>query len=300
MPFAEMTIPALREKEFSSKMAELEKYQEESSFTLYLTSYDSEGLKINGLLTIPKGEAPSRGWPAIVFVHGYIAPTMYETTTRYTDYINALARNGFVVFKIDLRGHGDSEGEAGGAYYSSDYVIDTLNAYSALQNADFVDPKAIGLWGHSMAGNVTSRSMAAKPNIPALVVWAGAGYTYSDLQDYMINDQSYRPPTQSTARAQRRQLLRDTHGDFDANNLFWSQVAITNYLKDLEGAISVHHPADDNVVSVEYTRNLKKLLDENNVTSEVYEYTSGGHNLTGSTFTTAMSRTIDFFHKYLK
>lgn len=300
MPFAEMTIPYLRNRNYESSLGNLEKYQENADFTFYLTSFDSDGLKINGLLTIPKGEPPTEGYPAIVFVHGYIAPTIYETTTRYTDYVNALARSGFVVFKIDLRGHGDSEGEAGGAYYSSDYVVDTLNAYKALQNADFVDAGAIGLWGHSMAGNVISRSLAVKPDIPALVVWAGAGYTYSDLQEFMINDQSYRPPTQSTQRARRRQLLRDTYGEFDANHPFWRQVAITNYLKDLKGAISIHHPVDDNVVSVEYTRNLKKLLDENNVSNEVYEYQTGGHNLTGSTFTTAMSRTVDFFHKYLK
>ena len=44
-----------------------------------------------------------------------------------------LAQNGFVVFKIDLRGHGDSEGEPGGGYFGADYVTDTLNAHSALE-----------------------------------------------------------------------------------------------------------------------------------------------------------------------
>src|SRR5690606_32073025 len=98
-------------------------------------------------------------------------PSQYSTVTQYDDYIDFLARSGFVVFKIDLRGHGDSEGEAGGGYYGSDYIVDTLNAYSALEHADFVNPHAIGLWGHSMAGNVVLRSMVAKPDIPAAVIW---------------------------------------------------------------------------------------------------------------------------------
>jgi dipeptidyl aminopeptidase/acylaminoacyl peptidase len=138
-----------------------------------LTSYDSDGLRVNGLLTIPKGQGPH---PAIVFVHGYIAPTIYKTTERYQDYVDYLARNGFVVFKIDLRGNGESEGDPGGAYYSGDYVIDTLNAYVALQSAEFVDPARVGLWGHSMAGNVTFRALVAKKDIPA--VSSGQGRLY--------------------------------------------------------------------------------------------------------------------------
>lgn len=300
MPFAEMTIPSLREREYKSELGERQKLSDNGSYTSYLTSYDSDGLRINGLLTVPSTrDARSGPWPAIVFVHGYIAPTIYKTTERYQDYVNYLARNGFVVFKIDLRGHGSSEGEPGGAYYSEDYIIDTLNAHAALASSDFVNPKAIGLWGHSMAGNVTSRALAAKPDIPAVVIWAGAGYTYTDLTAYRINDQSYRPPEQNTQRQRRRQLLADTHGAFSTESPFWSQVAITNYIKDIKGAIALHHAVDDNVVSVEYSRNLKKLLDATSVPHELFEYPSGGHNLTGGSFGQAMQRTVEFYKRHL-
>src|SRR3972149_5220919 len=151
-PFQELTIPYLRERDYESSLGELTRYSDNGSYTAYLTNYESDGLKINGLLTIPKSEPPEGGFPAIVFVHGYIAPTIYQTTERYNDYVNYLAKNGFGVFKIDLRGHDASEGEASGAYYSGDYVIDTLNAYAALESFDLVNPNRIGLWGHSMAG----------------------------------------------------------------------------------------------------------------------------------------------------
>ena len=39
-----------------------------------------------------------------------------------------------------------------------------------------------------MAGNVVMRAFAAHPDIPAVVIWAGAGYTYSDLQEYRIEE----------------------------------------------------------------------------------------------------------------
>lgn len=298
-PFQEMTIPALRQREYNSSLADLEEISEASNYTSYTTHYDSDGFKVNGLLTIPKGAQPENGWPAVVFVHGYIPPTQYRTTQNYLSYVDFLARNGLVVFKIDLRGHDQSEGEAGGGYYSADYVIDTLNAYSALQSTDFVNPNGIGLWGHSMAGNVLLRSLAAKPDIPGIVIWAGAVYTYADMQEYGIDDNSYRPPPQNSERVRKRQLLRETHGDFSPDSEFWKQVAPTNYLQDIKGAIQIHHAVDDNVVSIEYSRNLMNLLDNTAVLHELVEYPSGGHNLTGSNFTQAMQRTVNFFQEQL-
>lgn len=297
--FQEITLPYLRSRSYTSNLGALQKYSSGVNYTSYLTSYDSDGLKVNGLLTIPNGEAPSGGFPAIVFVHGYIAPSIYKTTERYSDYVDYLAKNGFVVFKIDLRGNGNSEGEPSGAYYSGDYVIDTLNAYSALENANFVNPKRIGIWGHSMAGNVTFRAFIAKNNIPALVIWAGAGYTYTDLREFRIMDSSYRAPAETSATAKRRQELRSLHGDFDANDSFWKLVPATNYLDGVGGAVQLNHATDDTVVSIEYSRNLNKLLDSTNITHELNQYTGGGHNLSGSTFVQAMSKTVEFFKKYL-
>lgn len=294
-PFAEMTVPHLRSRNYESKLGERKRLSENPTYMSYATSYDSDGLKINGLLTIPKGDVPPDGFPAIVFVHGYIPPTAYRLTENYVAYVDSLARNGFVVFKIDLRGHDDSEGEPGGAYYSSDYVIDTLNAYAALASFDQVNKRRIGLWGHSMAGNVTMRAFAARPEIPAVVIWAGAGYTYTDLATYRISDNSYRPPEVNTNRQRKREQLRAAYGDFNAEHPFWKQVAVTDYLKDLKGALSVHHAVDDAVVSIEYSRNLMKLLDATDVVHTLYEYPGGGHNITGSYFETAMQRTVDFY-----
>lgn len=299
IPFIEMTVPYLRERDYESTLGARTRLSESATYTSYLTHYTSDGLKINGLLTIPKGEPPTGGWPAIVFVHGYIPPTVYKTTGNYVAYVDYLARNGFAVFKIDLRGHDKSEGEPGGAYYSSDYVIDTLNARAALGNTPEVNENRIGLWGHSMAGNVTMRAFVARPEIPGVVIWAGAGYTYTDLATYRISDNSYRPPQTNTARQRKREQLREAHGDFNAEHPFWKQVAVTDYLKDLKGALELHHAVNDDVVSIEYSRNLMKLLDGTNVRHELFEYPSGGHNIDGGSFSTAMQRTVEFYKERL-
>lgn len=297
--FERLTIPYLKEKEYAGKINALEEYSQNNNYTSFLTSYTSDQLRINALLTRPNQEEPENGWPAIVFIHGYIPPNQYQTTERYQDYVNYLARNNFVIFIIDLRGHGNSEGDPSSAYYSPDYVIDTLNAYAALQNLDFVNPDKIGLWGHSMGGNIVLRSMVAKPDIPAAVVWAGSVFTYQDFIDYGIDDDSYQPPDPDSPRRQRRQKLFDTYGRFDLESSFWRQVSPLDYLSDIQGSIQLHHATNDNVVNIEYSRNLFNLLEQNNVNSEIYEYQQGGHNLVSPTFSNAMDRTVDFFNSQL-
>lgn len=298
-PFMEMTIPYLRQKEYSSKLGERELVSNNSNYTSYLTSYISEGFKVNAQLTVPKGEEPAGGWPAIVFIHGYIPPSTYQTFGNYSDYVDYLARNGFVVLKIDLRGHGNSEGEAGGGYFSADYINDALNARAALASSGYVNPSKIGLWGHSMAGNVVLRSLAAKPEIPAIVIWAGAVYTYDDMQKYGIDDNSYRPPSDQSNSRRRRQELFDKYGEFSSTSEFWKKVPATNYLSDIKGAIQLNHAIDDDVVNIGYSRDLAKILGDNGKTYELNEYPSGGHNINGPSFNSAMQNTVNFFKKYL-
>ncbi len=298
--FQELTIPYLRKRSYESKLGELREIAKNGSYTSYLTSYTSDGLKINGLLTVPTGNKPIGGWPAIIFVHGYIPPTSYQTLENYSAYVDYLAKSGFVVFKIDLRGHAESEGEPGGAYYSSDYIIDVLNARSALQDWDFVKPSKIGLWGHSMAGNIVMRSLAASPTIPAVVIWAGAVYTYEDFGKFGIGDNSYRPPSELSESRKRRNKLFETYGQFDAKSQFWQQVAPTNYLSDIKGAVQLNHTTDDTVVNIGYSRNLNSILNKTSIEHEFNEYPSGGHNINGAVFNPAMQNTVEFFKKYLE
>ena len=144
-----------------------------ANYRRYYVSYLSEGLKIYALLTIPNGEMPTNGWPGIVFNHGYIPPEQYRTTERYIAYVDQLAINGYVVFRIDYRGNDRSEGEPTGAYSNPGYMIDVLNAISSLQRFPQVNPEKIGMWGHSMGGYLTLRAMVISKEVKAGVIWAG-------------------------------------------------------------------------------------------------------------------------------
>lgn len=307
----DLTIAALRTRYIAGSEITFEQtLANGANYSQYIASYVSEGNRIYGLLTVPLGEVPPGGFKAIVFNHGYIPPSTYRTTERYVAYVDTLARSGFVVFKIDLRGHGDSEGFASGSYYSPDYTIDAIAALKSLQTLDFVDPDGIGMWGHSMAGNLVLRAMLVEPDIKAGVIWAGAGYSYDDLATYGISDTSFRrepdpepdPETsEQNANTSRRRgtMLREAYGSPDSDHPYWRAVSLTANLRFLQSPLQLHHATNDTVVNIAYSRDLVTALQENGKLYEYYEYAGGGHNIESPYFEEAILRTVAFFRQYL-
>jgi len=213
-----------------------------------------------------------------------------------------------VVYKIDLRGHGNSEGVATGSYFSSAYTIDAVSAVKSLQKYENVNPERIGMWGHSMSGNLVLRSMLVSDEIKAGVIWAGAVYSYEDFAKYRISDNSYaRRPEQSREQEEDThrenssevQKLRDDPEDLDFNDSFWTSISLTKNINYLSGAIQLHHSVDDNVVNIGYTRDLVNVLESAGKDYSVFEYAGGGHNIVSPYYDTAMQRTVEFFKEKL-
>src|ERR1700694_5731186 len=177
-----LAIDAMRQREYpGSELAIEQTLAPGTNYRRYVASYQSDGLKIFGLLTLPNGPKPTSGWPGILFNHGYIPPTVYRTTERYIAYVDAFARDGYIVFKPDYRGFGSSQGTPVSAYYAPDDTVDVLNAVTTLQRYPEADANRIGMWGHSMGGNITLRALVIDPRIKVAVIWAGVNATYKDM-----------------------------------------------------------------------------------------------------------------------
>jgi len=268
----------------------------------YIVSYQSEGLKIYALMTVPMGEKPKTGWPVIVFNHGYIPPALYRTTERYVAYVAALARSGYIVFKSDYRGHGNSEGRASGGYGSPDYAIDVLNAVSSVKRYKDADPNRIGMWGHSMGGSVTLRAMVVSNDIKAGVIWAGVVASYPDLISRWHRPAGSVAPTplSSSGFSRRwRDNLITQYGTPEQNPTFWASISANSYLSDLSGPIQLHHDVGDSEVPLEFSQTLYKQIQAAGQVAELYSYPGDDHNLANS-FGIAMQRSIQFFDKYVK
>jgi dipeptidyl aminopeptidase/acylaminoacyl peptidase len=283
-----LSIEYLRQRDYPvSEIVIEERLEPGANYSRYYASYQSDGLTIYGLLTIPYGEMPESGWPAIVFNHGYIPPDEYRTTERYVNYVDGFARNGYIVWRTDYRGHDQSEGQARGAYSRPDYVIDVLNATAALKAYPEVDPDRIGMWGHSMGGYITLRAMVVDPDIKAGVIWAGVVASYEDM--YTADE---RP------RYGSRGVARD-FGPPDENSELWASISANSYLADLSGPLQLHHGTADDSVLPEFSRTLAEEARAAGQVAELYFYDGDDHNLSRY-FTSAMGRSIAFFDEYVK
>jgi hypothetical protein len=133
-PLSPLSIEWMRKQSFpGSDLVIEQKLDPGRNYSRYIASYRSDGLKIYGLLTIPNGDKPATGWPIVIFNHGYIPPAQYRTTERYVAYQDAFASSGYITFKSDYRGHGNSEGRAAGGYGNVDYTVDVLNAMASVK-----------------------------------------------------------------------------------------------------------------------------------------------------------------------
>jgi dipeptidyl aminopeptidase/acylaminoacyl peptidase len=298
LPPVPLAIDYMRQQEYpGSDLAIEQRLAAGSNYQRYIASYRSDGLKINALLTVPNGPRPATGWPVIIFNHGYIPPAQYRTTERYVAYVDAFARRGYIVFKSDYRGHGSSEGQPASAYGSPDYTIDVLNAVATLKRYPDADPNRIGMWGHSMGGNLTLRALVIDHDIKAAVIWAGVVASYADLLEKWHPPAGSGPPP--SIRNGWRQAFIARFGTPEENPTFWNSISPTAYLDDITAPIQLDHGTADEEVPLAFSQTLAQQLQADSKTVEFYTYPGDNHNISNS-FWLAMQRSVAFFDRYLR
>ena len=300
-PIHPLSIEYLRQQDYPGSELVIEQtLASGSNYDRYYASYDSEGLKQYGLLTVPRGEKPESGWPVIIFNHGFIPPNEYRTTERYVAYVDGFARSGYIVFRPDYRGHDQSEGAPTGAYGSPDYVIDVLNAAATLKQYPDADPQRIGMWGHSMGGWITLRAMVTDPDIKAGVIWGGVVGAYEDLlTGWRRGNRPAPTPDPNGSRGRWRNSLTSLYGSPESNPDFWRSLSANYFLDDLSGPIQLHHTQGDEEVPVEFSEILFNQGLDAGMPIELVTYPGDNHNISGN-FGAAMNQSVAFFDRWLK
>jgi len=278
-----------------------ERLPAEDTYNRYISSYYSQGLKIYALLLVPATDTPKNGFPVIILNHGYIIPDKYTPEGNYIPYADAFARAGYIVFKPSYRGHGKSEGSPTSAYFSPDYLIDDLNAISAIKNYESANPEKIGIWGHSMGGNITLKDVVVGDKaIKAVSIWSGVVAPINDIIYNWQDRVSYKPdPLDLRLRNQNRDWLIKTYGTPDENPDFWNSIDPNYYLEDIKIPVQIEVGLSDTQVPPDFSRELYERLKKLGKNVEYHEYPGANHDINQS-FSEAMKKTIDFFDRYLK
>lgn len=123
----------------------------------------SQGVTCVADLLLPEGADERGPWPGLIIGRGFggVRAANVREAVHF-------ARAGYVVFSIDYRTFGESEGEPRAQAFPLAHVEDFRNAISYLQTRPEVDPARIGLWGTSFAGGVVLYAAAVDRRVKAV------------------------------------------------------------------------------------------------------------------------------------
>ena len=137
---------------------------------------DKFNINLAGTLTIPAGTGP---FPAVILITGSGAQNRNEELMGHKPFMviaDYLSRNGIAVLRYDDRGVGKSKGNYSTAT-TADLATDAEAAFNFLKNYPKINPKTIGLMGHSEGGLIAPIVAASNPGIAFIVSLAGPGVT---------------------------------------------------------------------------------------------------------------------------
>ena len=139
-------------------------------------TFQSDGLKINGTLSIPDGAPPSaktggHKLPAFMVLHGFGSNSSSNNVTGPCKMLNDW---GYATLGFDMRGCGDSEGTRANLI-CLEQVADTRSATTFLQSRPEIDGKRIGVLGSSFGAAVAVYAGGVDDRIGAIVSSGGWG-----------------------------------------------------------------------------------------------------------------------------
>jgi len=262
------SLEALAKREYGQGELTVEyPWHNEAEFTRYYITYDSDDLTIHGYVNIPNGKGP---FPVVIALHGYIPPSEYQTLDYSTRYADAIAQNGYIVLHPNMRNFPPSDSPGRIRDFQAGYVADVMNLLTYVKKEagqkdsifEAADLSRMGIWGHSLGGGVSLRVINLVPEIKAAVLYGAVSQRYTN--------------------------------DAAGFNVY--------DLSATDAAFSVHHGTADPTVSVTWSEQLCKQLEEAGREHECFFYEDAPHTFIrqGNDDPLFIRRTVDFLNQWVK
>lgn len=130
------------------------------------------GVRLAGTFTEPEGKGP---FPAVFLITGSGPQDRDETVFGHRPFLvlaDFLTKHGIAVLRVDDRGTAKSTGDFSKAT-TEDFVSDALSAVSFLEHRGDINPKQLGLIGHSEGGTIAPMVAVQTQAVSFIVLLAG-------------------------------------------------------------------------------------------------------------------------------
>ncbi|WP_291908953.1 alpha/beta hydrolase [Chitinophaga sp. CB10] len=139
-----------------------------------------KSIRFGATLTYPKAH---RRYPVILLITGSGQQDRDENLFDHKPFAiiaDYLAKKGYAVLRVDDRGAGKSTGQFKDAT-SADFAKDVLAGVAFLKTLPMVDPKQIGLMGHSEGGCIAAMVASQSRDVAFVISLAGVGVNGKEL-----------------------------------------------------------------------------------------------------------------------
>ena len=286
-PYEQYTIDGLRKRTYGGGNVQvLEVMEEKDSFTRYLIRYPSDGLMIYGFANVPKGKGP---FPIIIVIHGYGNEAEYQTLDYTTDAADRLTEAGYIVMHPNLRNYPPSD--KGDNLFRVGIAVDVLNLISLIKSealpAELSATAAvdqIGLWGHSLGGNVILRVLTVSSDLKAAVLYAS-----------LSGDEFKNSAALTDIGAAEPQL----QAELVTAPALLQRISPSSYYGNITTPIQIYHGTNDSVVPFSWAQETCRLLKDAAVMVNCIYYTDEDHTFRSRMSDEFYGSLISFYQTYL-
>jgi len=307
---SQLSIEGMRADKHTATLTFERALEDGPSFSAYLVSYRSSGLKVYAMVVVPNTPKPIAGYPVLVANHGFVpTPETYGITADgidsrpgdyYRDVPDIYAREGFLVVMPDYRGHNISEGIefTTGFLATNYYTLDVLALLSALPGLDDADLDKLFLWGHSLGGEIALRTLLVDGSFRGASLWSPVGGSlWEQAYHYSWYDSTDNTDSHDKPKARMDELSRDIDSlsfSYDPDSSEPGQ-----FLRFLDTPILVHHAKNDGEVPYIWSELLATKLELQNKTYTFYSYESDKHFFEDELQAIAVARDVEFFRSLM-
>lgn len=287
-PFAGLRIDDLASRAYGGSGIKLgdEVLPEEgfTNFRRWEMSYDSDGLRITGLVNYPLGVGP---FPVIIVNHGYVRPDRYESGMDTWRIANWFAQHGYIALMPDYRNHAGSD--VGSNPFHIGYAIDVMNLVAQAHTLPQSIPGQIGMIGHSMGGEIAMWPMVLSQDLDAVVLYGSMSGDIAVNWEFAVEQW----PVQRDAM----HALALVYGTPTQQPEGYAAISPATYLDRVRMPVIIHHGMMDDVVPIAWSETLFNDLEALGADVAFFPYGGGHHTLTGENFALMMSRTHTLFER---
>lgn len=290
--FDKYTFATLRKTDFPGSSITLGNVvKNEENFVSRIFYYKVDGLKVSGLLNMPKKEGT---YPVLVMFRGYVDRKAYTVGEGSRHSGEVFAYKGFITLAPDFLGYGQSDmpsakplEERFQTYSAALTLLASIkNLNTALEKGKVnikADPEKVAVWGHSNGGHIALSVLEITGKKYPASLWAPVSkpFPYSVLY--------YADEFDDHGKSLRK-VIANFERDYDIEDY-----SPTNFFSWIQAPVQIHQGGADDAVPLTWSNALEKELKANNISVEYYTYPDEDHNFGHGSWPTLIERSVDFY-----